>query len=87
MAIARITYSGPIILIITFTTFTITVTIIAVYTVTFSFRNAGINIIIVFVGVITSINVVFIEAVFNIIINNSFIDYTKKLYIDNNYNI
>ena len=87
LIIIRIAYSGFITLVITFTTSIITITIIIIYTIAFNFKNTNINIIIVFINIIVSINVAFIKVIFNTIIDNSFINYAKKLYIDDNYSI
>ena len=87
MAVIGIAYSGPITLVITFITSTTAITIITAYTVAFNFRNTGINIIAVFVSIVISASVAFVEAILNTIVDNSFIDYTRELYVDDNYGV
>ena len=87
LIVIRITYSGSIALITTPITATATIIIITAYIIIFNFRNISINIIIVFISIVINTGVIFIKAIFNIIIDNDFIDYIRKLYVDNNYSI
>ena len=87
LIVTKIAYNGFITLIITFITSIITITIITAYIIALSLRNISINIITVLINIVINTNVVFIKAVFNTIINNNFINYTKELYVDNNYSI
>ena len=75
--IIRITYSRPITLITAFITATTAIIVIIAYIVAFSLGNANINIITVFISIITGARIVFIKIIFNTIINNGFIDYTN----------